>query len=142
MEASRPQGFGWIVIFFSIILLVAVSAAEQANQELSNVKKVYIEKMENNLDQYITSEISKQFHGTLQVTLDRPQADAIMKGVNIAAQDTTIATVQLVDPSGKSILWSGTGDDKDKLLLSLKHGGEQVLAAHLMRDLKRAMQPK
>lgn len=74
-----------------------------------NVKKIYVEKMDNNLDQYITWEISRQFHGSLQVVLEPAKADGIMKGVNIGAQNTTKATVQLVDPGGKSVLWSGAG---------------------------------
>jgi hypothetical protein len=114
----------------------------QTTPALFNVRKVYVEKMENNLDQYITSEISRQFHGSLEVVLDRSKADGIIKGVNVGAQNTTKATIQLVDPSEKSVLWSGTGGDRDKLFLDLKHGGEQKVAAHLVKELRRAMQPK
>jgi hypothetical protein len=109
---------------------------------LFNVKKVYVEKMDNNLDQYITSEISKQFHGSLEVVLDRSKADGIIKGINVGAQNTTKATIQLVDPNGKVVLWSGTGGDREKVFLDLKHGGEQKVAAHLVKELKHAMQPK
>jgi hypothetical protein len=146
MLRGSPKAFGSTLVLFSI-LLAMVPAVAQANPglgnvNLGNVKKIYVEKMENNLDQYITSEISKQFHGSLQVVLEPSKADAIMKGVNIGAQNTTKATVQLVDPAGKSVLWSGTGGDRDMMFLDLKHGGEQKIAAHLVKDLKRAMQPK
>jgi hypothetical protein len=141
MLRGSPKAFGWTLVSFSI-LLAMVPAVAQANPALMNVKKIYVEKMENNLDQYITSEISRQFHGSLQVVLEPSKADAIMKGVNLGAQNTTRATVEVVDPSGKSVLWSGTGGDRDKLFLDLKHGGEQKIAAHLVKDLKRAMQPK
>lgn len=73
----------------------------RAEPSLSNIKKVYVEKMANNLDQYLMSEISKQFHGNLTVVLNESTADAILKGVNIGAQNTTSATVELVDPGGK-----------------------------------------
>lgn len=128
----------------SVVLMLALSAPvlAQSTPALANVRKVYVEKMENNLDQYITSEISHQFHGTLEVVLDQSKADAIIKGINIGAQQTTKATVQMVDPSGKTVLWSGTGGDRDKLFLNLKHGGEQKVAAHLVKELKHAMQPK
>jgi hypothetical protein len=126
----------------ALILSLTVLAVAQANPALFNVKKVYVEKMDNNLDQYITSEISKQFHGSLAVVLDPKQADAIIKGINIGAQNTTKATVQMVDPSGKTVLWSSTGGDRDKLFLDLKHGGEEKIAAHLVKDLKKSMQPK
>jgi hypothetical protein len=128
--------------FVALSLIVATLAVAQANPALFNVKKVYVEKMENNLDQYITSEISKQFHGSLAVVLDPKQADGIIKGINVGAQNTTKATVQLVDPTGKTVLWSSTGSDRDKMFLDLKHGGEEKIAAHLVKDLKKAMQPK
>ena len=124
------------------ILSLATLAPAQANPALFNVKKVYVEKMDNNLDQYITSEISKQFHGSLSVVLDPKQADGIIKGINIGAQNTTKATIQMVDPSGKTVLWSSTGGDRDKMFLDLKHGGEEKIAAHLVKDLKKSMQPK
>ena len=141
MLFGSSKAFGWILVSF-LILLAMVPAVAQANPTLVNVKKIYVEKMDNNLDQYITSEISRQFHGSLQVVLEPAKADGIMKGVNIGAQNTTKATVQLVDPSGKSVLWSGTGGDRELMFLDLKHGGEQKIAAHLVKDLRRAMQPK
>ena len=127
------------------VALVAASALPgwaQANPALFNVRKVYVEKVENNLDQYITSEISRQFHGSLEVVLDPAKADGIIKGINVGAQNTTKATIQLVDPSGKLVLWSGTGGDRDKLFLDLKHGGQQKVAAHLVKEMHKAMQPK
>jgi hypothetical protein len=126
----------------ALVFTVATSALAQANPALFNVKKVYVEKMDNNLDQYITSEISKQFHGSLAVVLDRKDADGIIKGINVGAQNTTRATIQMVDPGGKNVLWSSTGDDRDKMFLDLKHGGEEKIAAHLVKDLKKSMQPK
>jgi len=129
-------------VVLTVVSLAWESAVAQANPALFNVKKVYVEKMENNLDQFITSEISKQFHGSLAVVLDPKQADGIIKGINIGAQNTTRATIQMVDPGGKNVLWSSTGDDRDKMFLDLKHGGEEKIAAHLVKDLKKAMQPK
>jgi len=128
----------------SVVLLLALAApvVAQSAPALANVRKVYVEKMENNLDQYITSEISHQFHGSLEVVLDKSKADAIIKGINVGAQNTTKATVQMVDLSDKVVLWSGTGGDRDKMFLNLKHGGEQKVAAHLVKELKHAMQPK
>jgi hypothetical protein len=125
-----------------LVHLVGMIAFAQTNPALFNVKKVYVEKMENNLDQYITSEISRQFHGSLAVVLEPGQADGIIKGINIGAQNTTKATVELVDPSGKVVLWSSTGNDRNKLFLDLKHSGNEKIAAHLVKDLKKAMQPK
>lgn len=128
----------------AIVLLgaSALPGMAQTNPALFNVRKVYVAKMENNLDQYITSEISRQFHGSLEVVLDPAKADGIIKGINVGAQNTTKATIQLLDPTGKVVLWSGTGGDRDKLFLDLKHGGEQKVAAHLVKEMHKAMQPK
>lgn len=131
-----------VLAVLCLLALTLPLLAQSVPPALANVRKVYVEKMENNLDQYITSEISHQFHGTLEVVLDQSKADAIIKGINIGAQQTTKATVQMVDPSGKTVLWSGTGGDRDKMFLNLKHGGEQKVAAHLVKELKHAMQPK
>lgn len=74
--------------------------------------------------------------------LDPSKANGIIKGINVGAQNTTKATIQLVDPTGKVVLWSGTGGDRDKLFLDHKHGGEQKIAAHLVKEMHKAMQPK
>jgi hypothetical protein len=135
-----------VLIFVCVVLCVCsigFSSREAMGQaiQLSNVRRVYIEKMNNNLDQYLASSISAKFHGTLTVVLDRGQADAILKGENMAAQETQRGTVQLVDKAGSTVLWSGSANDKSMLTLDLKHGGEKKLADHLICELKKAMQP-
>ena len=117
-------------------------AAAQTAIRLSNVRSIYIEKMDNNLDQYLASAISAKFHGTLTVVLNREQADAIMKGENMAAQQTQNGTVELVDKSGQTVLWSGSANDRSLITLDIGHGGEKKLADHLIGELKKAMQPK
>jgi hypothetical protein len=98
--------------------------------------------MDNHLDQYLTSEISRQFHGTLELVTSPATADAILKGVNLGAQTTNQATVNLVDPSGKVVLWSGTAGDRDKKFLDIKHGGLEAVASHMIHSLHKAMQAK
>jgi hypothetical protein len=125
-----------------LLLLSTLSAFAQAVATLANVRKVYVEKMENGLDQYLRSEISRQFRGNLTVVLERSGADAVLKGVNLGAQNTTRSTVQLVDPSGRVVLWSGSAGDRNGKWLDLKHGGQQKVAAHLIGQLRKAMQPR
>jgi hypothetical protein len=108
---------------------------------LASVRKIYIEKMDNNLDQYLSASISKQFHGTVTVVLDRNSADAVLRGLNTMAQNTTEANVQLVDPSGATVLWSGSAGDRDLMSLNIKHGGQMQIANKLAKELKKAMQP-
>jgi hypothetical protein len=42
------------------------------------VKAIYIDKMPNDLDQYLRAEISKRFNGTITVVLEAGRADAIL----------------------------------------------------------------
>ena len=130
-----------LTLFVAMLSLSSYVAAAQSAIQLSNVRKVYIEKMNNNLDQYLASSISSKFHGTLTVVLDRASADAILRAQNLAAQETQKATVQLVDKSESTILWSGSANDRSMMMLDLKHGGEKKLADHLIGELKKAMQP-
>jgi len=125
-----------------VLLLATAVLAQTAMTNVADIRKLYIEPMPNNLNQYLTSEISKQFHGRLTVVLEKSDADAIMKGVNGTSQDTTLGTVQIVDLNGKTILWSGTAHDGDKVFLNLNHRGEDKVAANLIGQLKKAMQGK
>jgi hypothetical protein len=123
-----------------LVLFPAVLGHAQKPLLVSNVRKIYIEKMDNNLDQYLASSISSKFKGTVSVVLDKGQADAILRGVNIGAQTSVQATVQLVDPSGTQIIWSGTAGDRNMATLGIAHGGLQKIADHLVDQLHKAMQ--
>lgn len=126
----------------AFLLLATAVFAQTEITNLADIQKIYIEPMPNNLNQYLTSEISRQFHGKLKVVLQQADAEAIMKGVSQGNQDPTTGTVQIVDLGGKMVLWSGTANDGDKMLLNLNHRGEQKVAANLISQLKKAMQGK
>jgi hypothetical protein len=123
-----------------LLILCVVSIFSQTAPRLADVRKVYVDKMDNNLDEYLRSSISKQFHSRLTIVLKREEADAILTGVNAAAQRTQNATVTLVDPKGNVVLWSGTANDRSVKFLDLKHGGEAKLADHLIGQLRKAME--
>jgi hypothetical protein len=78
----------------AIAFLGAVAALAQSVPRL-DVRKIYIDKMDNNLDQYLRSAISKKFHNTLSIVLKREEAEAVLSGSNLAAQQTQNATVTL-----------------------------------------------
>jgi len=124
-----------VVVFASILCLAQTPS-------LANVRKIYVEPMDNHLDQYLTSEISRQFHGSLQIVTSASQADAVLKGVNLGVQTTNKATINLVDPTGKVVLWSGTAADRENKFLDIKHGGLQTIAEHLIHSMHKAMQAK
>jgi hypothetical protein len=130
------------VLLFAMFVLFSPLARAQAHSPLllSNVRKIYIEKMADNLDQYLASSISSKFKGAVSVVLNKSDADAILRGVNIGAQTSVQATVQLVDTSEKQILWSGTAGDRSVVTLGISHRGLQTIADKLIGELHKAMQ--
>jgi hypothetical protein len=49
---------------------------------LKTVHKIFIDKMPNDLDRYISAEITEQINGWLVVVVVKADADAIMRGVS------------------------------------------------------------
>lgn len=121
---------------------------------LRDVKKVYIEKMPNDLDQYLRTEIAKQFKGSLTVVLDKRDADAILTGIDeektgaldqitgryLGLHDTATGTVSLLDKNEKTILWTDEAGDRSLLFGAMKRGGTRKVADRLIAKLKKAME--
>jgi hypothetical protein len=133
MKKCRPLALCALVLTCGGMLFA------QSTIMLSNVRRIYIEKMADNLDQYLASSISSKMHGSVTVVLDKKDADAVMKGINIGAQTTEKATVQLVDPGEHQVIWSGTAGDRTLMTLDISHGGQQKIADNLIGQLKKAM---
>jgi len=101
---------------------------------IRDVKKLYIEKMPNDLDEYIKAEISRQMPGRVLVVLRVQDADAIMKGTATERK----GSVTITDVRGTADLWVGEAGDKG-LYLTKVHGGQKKVAARLVSGLKKAM---
>lgn len=112
----------------------AVPANAPVITSIRDVKKLYIEKMSNDLDEYIKAEISRQMPGRLLVVLNAQDADAIMKGTATDRQ----GNVTIMDLRGTADLWVGEAGDKG-LYLTKIHGGEKKVAERLVSGLKKAM---
>ncbi|MEK7754138.1 MAG: hypothetical protein AAB403_02145 [Planctomycetota bacterium] len=138
------------------ILAMAFCAFGQATPSLKAVKKIYIEKMDNNLDQYLRAEIAKQFKGSVTVVLDPKDADGVLAGVfeetkgtgakitgrYLGLHDVATGTVSLLDREGKTILWSDEAGDRSLLFGAFKRGGQRKVADRLIKKLKKAMEAK
>src|SRR5579883_762573 len=132
-------------------LAAASFAYAQSTPSLRDIHKVYIEKMPNDLDQYLRAEISKQFKGSLIVVLDKNDAVGILTGVDeekkgtgaeitgrcLGLHDNATGTVSLVDKSGKTILWTDEAGDRSLLFGAMKRGGERKVADRLISKLRR-----
>ena len=121
------------------VVLLSISLFAQAPLRLAEVRKIYIEKMPNNLDKYLRSSILKTFRDRVTVVLEPSLADAILTEVPMGPQQNK-ATVNLTDTHGHVVLWSGTAGDREEKFLWLKHGGEQKVADRLAGQLKDAME--
>src|SRR5262245_12269992 len=111
-----------------VIALPVLSPAQTPTSQpsLKGIAKIYVDKMDNDLDQYIRAEITKQFKGKITVVTAPEAADAIMAGVSqhqtgtgaavtgrwLGLHDTASGSVSLLDKEGKVVLWSGEAGDR------------------------------
>jgi len=131
-----------------------IFAAEQkAVASLHSIKKIYVDKMDNDLDQYLRAEIQKQFRNEITVVLKPEDADAILAGVSeqqngtraavtgrwLGLHDTATGSVSLLDKGGSTVLWSGEAGDRSIMFGYMKRGGPRKVADRLISDLKKAM---
>jgi hypothetical protein len=139
----------------SVIAVCALSVISLFGQTptLNSVHKVFIEKMDNNLDQYLRAEFTKQFKGKVVVVLDVKEADAILAGVGeeqkgtgakitgryLGLHDVATGTVSLLDKEGKIVLWSGEAGDRNMWVGPMARGGQRKVADRLIGKLKKAM---
>jgi hypothetical protein len=144
---------------FSPIALIMISFIAsgflfgQDSNPLKSVRKIYIEKMPNDLDQYLRAEIGKQFKGKVVVVLDKSEADGILTGIGeerkgtgaqitgryLGLHDNATGTVSLVDKAEKNILWTDEAGDRSLMFGVMKRGGQRKVADRLVSKLKKAM---
>jgi hypothetical protein len=120
---------------------------------LKNIRRIYVDKMPNDLDQYIRAEITKQFKGKLLVVTTPDDADAVMVGVgdhksgvgqaltgrSLGLHDTASGSVSVLDKSGKLVLWSSEAGDRSIWWGAMKRGGPRKVADRLIHNLRSAM---
>jgi hypothetical protein len=121
--------------------------------DLRNLHRIFIDKMPNDLDQYIRAEFTKQLRGRVTVVLNQADGDAILTGVSeeekgtgakitgryLGLHDVATGTVSLLDKEGKLLLWSEEAGDRSLVFGALKRGGERKVAERLVGKLKKAM---
>ena len=130
-----------------------VALAQTPMPNLREVHKIYIDKLPNDLDQYLRSEFFKQMKDKVSIVLDEKDADAILTGVSeeekgtgakitgryLGLHDVTTGSLSLLDKERKQIMWADEAGDRS-LLFSVAHrGGERKVAQRLVGKLKKAM---
>ncbi len=136
-------------------LAIAALAFSQSTPapDMKSIHKVFIDKMPNDLDQYLRAEFSKQLKGKVTVVLKKEDADGIITGIDeetkgtgakitgryLGLHDTATGTISLLDGTESNILWSDEAGDRHLLLNIMHRGGERQVAARLVEKLKKAM---
>ena len=134
------------------VLVVFASALAQT-PDLKAIRKVYIEKMPNDLDLYMRAEFQKQLAGKVTVVLKKQDADAIITGIDeeqkgtgakvtgryLGLHDTVNGTISLLDKTESNILWSAEAGDRNLFFGIAHRGGQRKLADRLVGKLKKAM---
>jgi len=137
----------------TIALLGALCICGEDAPTLGSIRKVYIEKMPNDLDQYLRAEFSKQLRGRVIVVLKKEDADGIITGINeeqkgtgakitgryLGLHDTANGTISLLDKTESNILWSDEAGDRNLFFGIAHRGGERKVADRLVNKLKKAM---
>ena len=129
------------------------SAAPTRLRSVAEVHKLYIDKMKNNLDQYLRAELSKQLPDRFVLVLNKDEAEGLLLGVGeqqtdaktvitgkyLGLNDTATGAVSLIDKAG-TVLWASEAGDRTLLFGPLKRGGAREVAKRLVQDLKKALQ--
>jgi hypothetical protein len=121
---------------------------------LKEMKKLYIEKMPNDLDQFIRAEITKELKDRLLIVLAKEEADAIMTGSGenrtgtgaqitgryLGLHDNATGAITISDRTGTVVLWSSEAGDRSLFWGSVRRGGPRKVADRLVNNLKKALQ--
>jgi len=153
MQYRRVSALSTCILALAAVLAPPAAAQEGGATSLRSIRRIYVDKMDNDLDQYIRAEIQKKFHGEIVVVLKPEAADAILAGVSehqsgtraavtgrwMGLHDTATGSISLLDKTGTSVLWSSEAGDRSLFFGSMKRGGPRKVADRLISDLRKAM---
>lgn len=120
----------WTLALFVSAMICAASASTKSAGNLSQCdgKAIFIDSMQENFGEYITTEIMAQ-NLTLSVTTEPSRAVCVMRGTAALGgfRNTGSASIKMIGPNG-DVIWSATSGDKDSV---------KDLAHNLVKQLKR-----
>ena len=135
-------------------ILCLVIASVSAADKIPGGKKLFIEKMENDLDGYLKAEIIKQ-HVPVVVVLSKDEADLVLtgnaseeqrrkwhQGWLTAEQDRTTGNLSLIDTKQNAMVWAGEAGDRSLMWGTWARGGHRKVAARLVDKMKGAFAKK
>lgn len=133
---------------FAGLLVAALLPA----QSLKEVRKIFVDKLPDNLDQFIRAESVKQ-KTLFSIVLEESQADAILTGVSesdkrigtqitgryLGLNDTASASLSLVSKDRKTLIWAGEAGDRSLLFGAWTRGGARKVAKRIVDKLDEAI---
>ena len=143
-----------IALLFAFLSGTTAPATAQAQQRLSDIRRIFVEPMGNNFDRYLVAALSKELEGRIVVVTTAADADATFKGGSIGeakgtpdvvarrvlGMDVTSGAISLVSKDGKVILWAGEAGDKSIFIVGARRTGQRKVAERLAKDLRKAME--
>lgn len=131
-------------------LASATTAGAVSAKSLADAKKIFIEPMANQLDQYIRVEFEKQLKNKITIVLNKDDADAILTGTGewqkgagatltgrwLGLHDTATGAVSLVSADGNILLWASEAGDRSIWWGAMARGGPRKVASRLIHKLK------
>jgi len=149
---------GWAIPILFLALSPSVQEHQASEQEptpprLSEIKKIYVDKMPDDLDKYLVAEIMKKFKGKIQPVGKEEDADAVMSGTGetnkelagkvtgrfFNLHDTASAAILLLDKSGKTIIWADEAGDRSLIWGVITRGGQRKVASRIIDKLDDAI---
>jgi hypothetical protein len=142
------------VVPLAVLFLCRALALPQTQQQLGDVKKIYVEPMPNNFDRYLVAAITKELPGRVLVVTTAADADAVLKGGSmgeakgtpdvvarrVLGMDVTSGAISLVSKDGKFVLWAAEAGDKSIFLVGVRRTGQRKVAERLAKELKKALE--
>jgi hypothetical protein len=136
-----------------VLVLLGSSLCMAQTPDLRAVHKIYIDKLPNDLDQYLRAEFFKQMKGRISIVVEEKDADAILTGVSeektgtgaqitgryLGLHDNATGSLSMLDKERKTILWADEAGDRSLLFGIAKRGGERKVAERLVGKFKKAI---
>jgi hypothetical protein len=132
-----------------LVLLIASSFVLLAQGSIPKGARIFIEKMENDLDGYITAELLQK-KVPLEVVAEPDLATYVMTGSGTAEQarkwhsgwltaeqDRTTGNIRIFEKSTKKLVFAAEAGDRSLLFTTMRRGGARKVASRIADKLKK-----
>lgn len=143
-----------------LAVLIALSSSAALGQDskktiaerhrIPDGSRIFVSKMEGDLDKHITSQIGKK---KLPVTLvlDEQEADYIITGAALkgddkwyqsvlgTAKDKNEGSIQVINAKERTMVWAGEAGDRSLMWGRLARGGKGKVASRLIDKMKKEL---